>query len=116
MNPSLQLEELCRAFLAIEDAVLLQAFLRDLCTPAELAAMAERWRVCRLLQEGKRSYREVGQLTGASLTTVVRVARFLKDEPYHGYRQVLSKLRDASTASLCQPADALAGGKAQAGA
>ena len=66
-------------------------FFKDLCTPQELIALGERWRVCQLLEGGDLSYREIHKLTGASLTTVGRVARFLKDEPYHGYKSVLEK-------------------------
>jgi uncharacterized protein YerC len=54
--------------------------------------LAERWRVCRLLNEGDLSYREIHDVTGASLATITRVARFLKDEPHHGYRSVLKKM------------------------
>ena len=67
-------------------------FLKDLCAPQELSALAERWKVCKLLQKGDLSYRDIHQLTGASLTTIGRVARFLKHESYHGYLQMLKKI------------------------
>lgn len=54
----------------------LRAFLRDLCTPAELQAMADRWAVVEALQQGL-PYREIHRLTGVSLTTIGRVARYL---------------------------------------
>lgn len=54
-----------------------QLFLEDLATPAELQSMADRWRVVHLLKEGK-SYREIQELTGVSVTTVGRVARVLE--------------------------------------
>ena len=53
-----------------------RAFLRDLCTPAELQAMADRWAVVEWLQRGL-PYREIHRLTGVSVTTIGRVARFL---------------------------------------
>nr|WP_284347006.1 Trp family transcriptional regulator [Xanthomonas oryzae] len=53
-----------------------QAFLRDLCTPAELEAMADRWRVVPLLVKGV-PYREIHELTQVSVTTIGRVARTL---------------------------------------
>lgn len=53
-----------------------RAFLRDLCTPAELQAMADRWAVVEWLQRGV-PYREIHRLTGVSVTTIGRVARFL---------------------------------------
>jgi TrpR-related protein YerC/YecD len=54
----------------------LRAFLRDLCTPAELQAMADRWAVVECLQKDL-PYREIHRLTGVSLTTIGRVARYL---------------------------------------
>jgi TrpR-related protein YerC/YecD len=53
-----------------------RAFLRDLCTPAELQAMADRWAVVEWLRRGL-PYREVHRITGVSITTIGRVARFL---------------------------------------
>ncbi|OKL46189.1 hypothetical protein BSR29_08030 [Boudabousia liubingyangii] len=53
-----------------------KAFLEDLCTPAELEAMSDRWRVVQPLQEGL-SYRVIAAETGVSVTTVGRVARHL---------------------------------------
>lgn len=54
----------------------LRAFLRDLCTPAELQAMADRWAVVECLQKDL-PYREIHRLTGVSVTTIGRVARYL---------------------------------------
>jgi len=53
-----------------------RAFFRDLCTPAEIQAMADRWVVVEYLKRGL-PYREIRRLTGISLTTIGRVARFL---------------------------------------
>jgi TrpR-related protein YerC/YecD len=55
-----------------------RAFFRDLCTPAELQAMADRWAVVEWLQKGL-PYREIHRLTGVSVTTIGRVARCLAD-------------------------------------
>ena len=68
-------------------------FLADLCTPSELRAFAERWQVAQLLDQGDLSYREIAERADASTTTVVRVARFLKEMPYQGYRRVLDRLK-----------------------
>jgi TrpR-related protein YerC/YecD len=84
--------ELFEAMLSIKDEAEMARFMKDLCTPQEISALAERWRVCRLLNEGDLSYREIHDVTGASLATITRVARFLKDEPHHGYRSVLQKM------------------------
>ena len=68
-------------------------FLTDLCTPAELRALRERWLVAQILNEGQASYRDINAQTGVSTTTIGRVARFLKDEPHQGYGIVLDSLK-----------------------
>ncbi|NHA14921.1 YerC/YecD family TrpR-related protein [Thioalkalivibrio sp. XN279] len=69
---------LCRALLALRTAEEARAFLRDLCTPAELQALVDRWRVVGLLRQGM-TYRQINEQTGISVTTIGRVARFLAD-------------------------------------
>ena len=51
--------------------------LRDLCTLSELDAMAHRWQVAQLLDEGL-PYLEVAKRAHASTTTVTRVAQWLR--------------------------------------
>ena len=87
-----------RARLALYDALLslksreeVDAFLADLCTPAEIRAFVERWEVARLLDQGGKSYREIAAEAQASPTTVVRVARVLKEMPHQGYPPVLDR-------------------------
>lgn len=87
-----KIKDLCNAFLLCKTEKEAYSFLKDLCTPQEINSLAERWRVCQLLDQGKMSYREIQRHSGASLTTIGRVARFLKDEPYQGYRSILKKL------------------------
>ncbi|MGH8139801.1 MAG: YerC/YecD family TrpR-related protein [Steroidobacteraceae bacterium] len=64
------------ALAALRSAGECRAFFRDLCTPAEIQAMADRWAVVDFLQRGL-PYREIHRLTGVSVTTIGRVARFL---------------------------------------
>ena len=87
-------KELAIALSSIKSAQEMEKFLVDLCTPAELRALSERWHVAKLLDEGEQSYREINALTGVSTTTIGRVARFLKDEPHQGYRTVLDRQKD----------------------
>ena len=87
-------QSLARALASIETTQEMERFLVDLCTPAELRALSERWHVAKLLDEGEQSYREINALTGVSTTTIGRVARFLKDEPHQGYRTVLDRQKD----------------------
>jgi TrpR-related protein YerC/YecD len=81
------------ALLSLKTREEVQAFLNDLCTPAELRAFAERWEVARLLDGGGKSYREIAVEAHASPTTVVRVARYLKEMPHQGYRLVLDRIK-----------------------
>jgi len=66
-------------------------FLRDLCTRSELDAMAHRWQIARLLDEGL-PYLEIAKRTHASTTTVTRVAQWLRDGE-GGYAQALRRRR-----------------------
>lgn len=85
---------LCDALLLLDNSVEAFNFLKDLCTPQEITALSERWRVCQLLDKGGLSYREIHSITGASLTTIGRVARFLKDEPHQGYVTILKRMKE----------------------
>ncbi|HEY0332394.1 MAG TPA: YerC/YecD family TrpR-related protein [Stenotrophomonas sp.] len=71
------LQGLAHALSRLEDQELVLAFLRDLCTPAELESMSDRWRVVPLLRKGV-PYREIHELTQVSVTTIGRVARTLE--------------------------------------
>lgn len=53
-------------------------FFKDLCTPAELQALVDRWQVVEYLQQDL-PYRKIHDLTGVSVTTIGRVARCLVD-------------------------------------
>ena len=69
-------DSLCRALLVLDKVAEMRAFLRDLCTPAELEALTDRWRVVPYLLQGV-AYREIHERTAVSVTTIGRVARFL---------------------------------------
>ena len=69
-------------------------FMTDLCTPKELAEFSERLLIARLLTQGGFSYRDISALTGASTTTIGRVARFLEQEPHRGYKLVLGQKKE----------------------
>jgi TrpR-related protein YerC/YecD len=71
------LDALARALAALSKPEDVRAFLEDLCTPAELEAMADRWKVVPLLLEGV-PYREIHDRTLVSVTTIGRVARTLE--------------------------------------
>lgn len=71
------LDALARALASLTKPGDIRAFLEDLCTPAELEAMTDRWKVVPLLLEGV-PYREIHDRTLVSVTTIGRVARTLE--------------------------------------
>jgi TrpR-related protein YerC/YecD len=92
-NPSARRQAekaLFRAVLALENETECRRFLEDLCTPAELEALVDRWSVVPLLEDGL-PYRRIHDMTGVSVTTIGRVARFLS-AGNGGYRTVLQRL------------------------
>ena len=88
---------MCAALLTPRSREQMRRLLLDLCTPAEMRTIAERWHVARLLEGTDLPYREIHNATGVSTTTIVRVARFLRQEPHGGYRLAIEALeaRDA---------------------
>jgi TrpR-related protein YerC/YecD len=78
------------AILALRTMEECRNFFRDLCTPAELQAMADRWAVVELLDRGL-PYRQIHKQTGVSVTTIGRVARFLT-AGNGGYRAVAERV------------------------
>lgn len=86
----LSLEVLAEAFAALRSGDEVLAFLEDLCTPAELEAMSDRWRVVPYLQD-RVPYREIHDETKVSVTTIGRVARTL-DHGAGGYRIAIKRL------------------------
>jgi TrpR-related protein YerC/YecD len=83
-------DELFSAVLELKDVAECRAFFQDLCTPAELQAMKDRWAVVELLADGL-TYRQIRDKTGVSVTTVGRVARCLAEQPA-GYAAVLKRM------------------------
>jgi len=81
---------LCAAIASLGSVDECRAFLRDLCTPAELQALADRWAVVAPLQAGL-PYREIHKQTGVSVTTIGRVARCLANGN-GGYATVSERL------------------------
>jgi len=70
------LSDLMHAISLLKDKNETEQFFTDLCTPAELESMADRWQVVPLLRQGI-PYRTIHEKTGVSVTTITRVARCL---------------------------------------
>src|SRR5258708_23268872 len=84
---------LCAAVASLRTPDECRAFFRDLCTPAELQGMADRWAVVDYLKRGL-PYREIHRLTGVSVTTIGRVARFLGNGN-GGYEVAAQRIEEA---------------------
>lgn len=78
-----------------------RAFFRDLCTPAELQALADRWAVVALLQQGV-PYREIHKQTGVSVTTIGRVARYLLNGN-GGYTLAAERMKESNDSGRARP-------------
>ncbi|HCM26657.1 MAG TPA: transcriptional regulator [Treponema sp.] len=77
------LGELSRAFAGSDDPELIEAFLRSLLTPSEIADVAARWALVKAL-DAKVPQREIARELGLSLCKITRGSRELKkpDSPF----------------------------------
>ena len=82
-------DDLFEAILSLRSLDEAQRFFRDLCTLQEIEALTHRWQAARLLDQGL-PYLEVAAQTGASTTTVTRVAQWLR-RGADGYGLVLDR-------------------------
>ena len=87
-------DTLCKALLSLDTLPQMRALLRDLCTPAELEALIDRWRVVPYLLD-ELPYREIHDRTAVSITTIGRVARCL-NTGNGGYMGVIASQRRAA--------------------
>lgn len=86
-NP--ETESLARAFLSLESADEVKAFLRDLCTFNEIVELTQRWQIVRLLAAGN-SYRAIAERAGVSTATVTRVNQWFQ-HGMDGYKTALER-------------------------
>ena len=83
-------EDLYAAILQLQTVEEVESFFFDLCTPAELEGIVDRWRVAQMLVR-KMPYRQIAAQTNVSTATIVRVARFLNNGN-DGYRTIMRRL------------------------
>lgn len=88
-------EALALAINGLKNPEQIYAFLVDLCTPAELEALADRWQVVEPLTKAI-PYRQIHDDTGVSVTTIGRVARCL-ELGTGGYQIAYKNLKKGST-------------------
>jgi TrpR-related protein YerC/YecD len=87
------LDDLADALLTMRTRDECRRFLRDLCTLGELEALAHRWQIARLLEQGN-SYLEISDRVRTSTATVTRVAHWLRHGA-GGYTIALERGRPA---------------------
>jgi TrpR-related protein YerC/YecD len=92
VEPVFGLDQLAEAILTLKKPDEVRRFLRDLCTLTELEAMAHRWQIAQLLDQGRLSYVEIADEVGGSTATVTRVAHWLRHGA-GGYRLALERFR-----------------------
>ena len=83
--------QLFEAILSLKTTEECHAFFQDLCTVAELRAMAQRLEVAQMLDSGM-IYNDILDRTGASSATISRVNRALQYGA-DGYKTVLPRLK-----------------------
>lgn len=81
---------LCRALLSLRSVEEMRSFLHDLCTPAEIESLVDRWAVVPYILRGV-PYRQIHERTAVSITTIGRVARFL-NQGSGGYLRAASRV------------------------
>jgi TrpR-related protein YerC/YecD len=84
-------DALFAAIISLRTTAECRNFFKDLCTPAELQALVDRWQVVEFLQQDL-PYRKIHELTGVSVTTIGRVARFLIDG-HGGYEVAIERCK-----------------------
>ena len=82
-------DNLFDAILALDSPSEARNFFYDLCTPAELEGLVDRWRVAQMLVK-KVSYRKIAGETNVSTATIVRVARYLNNG-VDGYKTIMQR-------------------------
>ena len=82
-------DDLFDAILALKTLDEARNFFYDLCTPAELEGLIDRWRVAQLLIQ-KTPYRKIAEETNVSTATIVRVAKFLNNG-FDGYKTIMQR-------------------------
>ena len=73
------MDELSKTLAAVKDSTLLKDFLKALLTPQEYNAVAARWALVRLLDQGM-TQRKIAETLGLSLCKITRGSREMKKE------------------------------------
>ena len=85
-------DQLCSAFLTLNNKEECCRFLEDLCTIGEIQALAQRLEAAKMLEAGD-TYDIITSATGMSTATISRVKKFLHYGA-DGYKLVLERLKE----------------------
>ena len=96
------MQDLYTAFSQIKSKKEFDNFLADLCTPSEIKAISERWKIAQLLYTTNMPQSDIAAKIGGSVATVTRVGRFLYNETFGGYANILSKIFPARAQNLAK--------------
>ena len=83
-------DKLFDAIVSLKDREECYHFFRDVCTPNEVEAIAQRFEVAGMLLE-KHTYQEIVSKTGVSTATISRVNRSLEDSDGF-YEKIITRL------------------------
>lgn len=87
------MDQLFSGILTLDNTEECYQFFEDICTIAEMKALAQRLEVARMLQKGH-TYDDIVSKTGASTATISRVKRCLHYGA-DGYKIVLQRMQEA---------------------
>lgn len=93
VNPKLkdnETDQLFKGILKLQTIDECYMFFEDVCTIAEIKALAQRFQVARMLKKGK-TYSEIVETTGASSATISRVNRCI-NYGADGYNLVIERM------------------------
>jgi TrpR-related protein YerC/YecD len=88
-----QQKDLFRAILTLKTEPEVEHFLRDIMTRTEIDEAVMRFQIAKLLWQKKMTYIEIAEHLGTSTTTVTRVADWLWNKEYGGYRTALGRMK-----------------------
>lgn len=86
-----EIDELYNAIMSLKSREECYQFFDDLCTFGEIKAMAQRFRVAKLLTEGK-TFTQISEEVGASSATITRVNKCITYGS-DGYKLILDRLK-----------------------
>ncbi len=87
-----EIDQLYEAILTLKSKEECRTFFTDVCTAKEIASIAQRFQVAKMLSE-HHTYNEVAEATGASTATISRVNRSLVSGN-GSYELVLSRMNE----------------------